>query len=926
MKRTRWRRRPEPERDLAARVPWTAWVRNGLILSLALCILVAIADAIAAATPIGLFAEVGAHGPPTDVPWSSLAGTVGSAERSIEVKLHDGDLTVHYDIRLPDDSPLLMPLEAGRGADRPDELVRQLFGEVRVLQWPLAYSSDPDVEYDVIGLDEPAVQLPPENGMVRVQIDSTPYVMFTARIKLWFRDALEPEAPSFTKDQIIVTGSKRVFAGFKSPQQITSVVTQQDEEQTVLDRTKAHPNLVIELESGRDSTMLATVWAAGQTIFPDVGLALWRGATGVLPVLLLLLLIRLDGPVAALPAARASRPLLRMLLIVAAGTAVLGLAVDLSFLVHHDQGTVSTTLFGTPELFWSGSGAYGVVVAAILVLWWAALPGRGSAGLPRRATKWSRSDRVVFGATCLVWSGPMAASWWLLMRDELQFLPLPVVWPASIVAVASVAAMAAVAFCAAGVLIRSALRGGSIATVTGRTAVSTTTILTVAVLSPWLLAGEDRQLNVAARVMGALLCASLIGGYLAAAVRWFRQVFGDGSVALGRHCGLATAGIVLVATLPWLTSHMLDRRPNAAGIVSVFPLADALQSISYLLAAIFLLFLLRDAARLPRGEPRVRVKRHLLIMFAVLNFYWFADLWMFLPIEPLVGAALAVWVALPSDRVAALSKVAMEHTAPPASRDDKDYEGGKSGWLRRIEAAVVRTVGILSRRPERTNPAPDQPAEYRGVVAARVADAILADESREEHSWSDGLRGAALGTLVGMPWALLYLNSLRSATPNTGDYPLLDAIGFQLLILVQWSMYGFFYGYAFPLLRGTNTIVKAILVVVTAVIPVSLSTLIAWRAEDVRSSAFFALQMLAFGLMLAVAFEISVLHRQANLGWSEIIGRHRFKGIVSWASSLAVAVGAAVTTALSSGVGGLIADLFAQIKTGGPGSGASTGP
>jgi hypothetical protein len=904
------------------------WWRRSLLPILALLVLVGIADAFAAATPLGLFVPDDAHGPATDAPWSDLAGTLGSGERYIRVQLDHDELTVHYDIRLPADSPLIMPLEAGRGADRPDELVGRLFGEVRVLQWPLAFSTGPGSDYDVVGLSEPVVHLPPEHGMVRVQIDSTPYAVFMPQIKLWFMKPWEQQQQEhpFAKDQIIVTGSKGVFVSLESAERITSVVAQQDDKRAVLDRTKAaDPYFPIELHSGRRPTLLATVWAAGQTIIPGVGLALWRGVTGVLPLLLLLLLIRLDRTVAGLPAARASLPLLRMLLIVAAGTAVLGLVVDLSFLVHIHQEAASSAVLGTRGAFWYGSGAYGVVVAALLVLWWATLPGWSQPDRVEQAKEWSHSRRLVFAATCIVWSAAVALSWWLLMRYHIQFLTLPVVGSASRAAVAAVAAAAAVAFSATGVLVRRALRTSGAGVVTGLTALCGTTVLAVAVLSPWLLAAEERQLNVAARAVSVLLGASLIAGYVAVAVRWFRHLLGGRNGSVAKYCGLATAAIVFLATLPWLASHTLDRRPNAAGMWSVFPLADALQSISYLLAATCLFFLLREAARLPRGERRVRVKRRLLVVFAVLNFYWFSDLWLFLPVEPLVGAALAVWVALPFDRAAAVSKAATERAVAPDGEEADGNGGSGRGWVQRIRGAVVQTLDGLSRRPGRQSPAPPEPVEDRGVVAARAADATLASEEREDHSWSDGVRSAALGALVGIPWALVYLNSLRTAPASAGDYPVLDAIGFQLLILVQWPMYGFFYGYAFPLLRGSNTIVKALIVVVLAVVPLSLTTLIVWRPDDVRSSAFFALQMLAFGLMLAVAFEISILRRDARLGWHEIVGRHQLRGIVSWASSLAVAVGAAVTTALSSGVGGLIADLFTQIKTGGPGNGPSTG-
>jgi hypothetical protein len=113
-------------------------------------------------------------------------------------------------------------------------------------------------------------------------------------------------------------------------------VTKQDARMTVIDRTKtAGRYFPIEVDSGHRSAMLAGVWAAGQVIVPDVGLALRRMATLVAPVLLLLMLIRHDHTAGRLSAARSSLPLLSILLLVASGTTALGLVVDLSFFNVH---------------------------------------------------------------------------------------------------------------------------------------------------------------------------------------------------------------------------------------------------------------------------------------------------------------------------------------------------------------------------------------------------------------------------------------------------------------------------------------------------------------------------------------------------------------------------------------------------------------
>jgi hypothetical protein len=89
--------------------------RSILVAAVALFALVGIADALAAVTPIGLLVDDGAHGPPAEVSWSDLGENQGSGERYIQVQLDGDDLIVHYDVRLPAVSPLLMPLEGVGG-------------------------------------------------------------------------------------------------------------------------------------------------------------------------------------------------------------------------------------------------------------------------------------------------------------------------------------------------------------------------------------------------------------------------------------------------------------------------------------------------------------------------------------------------------------------------------------------------------------------------------------------------------------------------------------------------------------------------------------------------------------------------------------------------------------------------------------------
>lgn len=196
-----------------------------------------------------------------------------------------------------------------------------------------------------------------------------------------------------------------------------------------------------------------------------------------------------------------------------------------------------------------------------------------------------------------------------------------------------------------------------------------------------------------------------------------------------------------------------------------------------------------------------------------------------------------------------------------------------------------------------------------------VPGAERADDSREALAsgprispWERAKTGASYGFLFSIPWAMLFIRNFVNGDMPRDYASLISIVSSAALTLSQWPLFGLFFGYFYPHIRGSDGIRKGLSFFVFIFVPYATATAIvnptasgAWSAFVVWSLQLF-IQSMLLGL---IAGDYETL-RRAGLGWRHLIDVHNLGALTAWGSSVLVAIGAAVTTLLTSNAVGFI--------------------
>ena len=198
-----------------------------------------------------------------------------------------------------------------------------------------------------------------------------------------------------------------------------------------------------------------------------------------------------------------------------------------------------------------------------------------------------------------------------------------------------------------------------------------------------------------------------------------------------------------------------------------------------------------------------------------------------------------------------------------------------------------------------------EPAAARGRCRAMLA----LNAGGRGDAWTRGGRGALGAGLLALPWVLTFL--AHSGIARAGSHAELVA-GLQALLLelAVWPVLGFFFLYFYPLLRGNNGIQKGLCLSLALLLPplgAALANGDLAAAETWQGLLFWWLQVFICCMSLGVGLgDIGAL-RQAGKGPASLLEIYRLGTLAAWSSSLALAVGAAASTALAGQVGSLFA-------------------
>jgi hypothetical protein len=325
---------------------------------------------------------------------------------------------------------------------------------------------------------------------------------------------------------------------------------------------------------------------------------------------------------------------------------------------------------------------------------------------------------------------------------------------------------------------------------------------------------------------------------------------------------------------------LLTASPLAdVGVHSVIDMLDFLGALNGIIAFGCLLAGLRLAAG-AGWDSLNRVAYPAALVFAALALY--ADQrWAYLPVTILLGLAVT----------AVAVRRTTQHLPDPVGR-------------RLVERATLVELerGALQRRRVAMTSALDtvetaelaQLTKSRRAVDAQLGALPPAEQpygpARLADRWQHAGYAALAGTLIGLPWTLLFLADVR--------FTAVDDLRFVLLGLAwavtQWTVFGFFFGCFYPWLRGHTGLAKALSLTAVIVVPPLFYGYVWNDGDDWARYGVFVLKAFAFASVLGLVAGDRLLLGAVGLGWRHLVDLYRTRYVVAWAVAVAIAVAAVV--------------------------------
>lgn len=397
-------------------------------------------------------------------------------------------------------------------------------------------------------------------------------------------------------------------------------------------------------------------------------------------------------------------------------------------------------------------------------------------------------------------------------------------------------------------------------------------------------------LDMAGHVLAVIVVTA---AFVALARRMF-TIVGAWGAGVSRWIAISVAAIVIATTGPRVARSSEPIALNDAnGMFSLF-----VDPIRIALAVLLVVGLARAGDSLG-----VWTRRGLLFVGLILFFRptTFAGL----PLSVAVGGALfalvvlirrdgATW-ATPEPRV--ISDGVLTYVkAVGMRRMDRDYA---DGLRKQVSAGDVKKSELTATK--------DEIAGYH-YSASTVDAAAMGYGGVPGDPLSRGAFGAAVATVVGLPFAVEPLSDLLSlADDANGPYLLAHAIA--IIIGLRFPIYGFAFGFLFPMLRGQRGMTKALLTAAMLVISESLVILIPFVWNDATQGALLLriLQILSVFIALGFAFDLRSL-KSASLGLDRVGDLYNINRFAVWASGILVAGAAAFGTSILSSAGTVLLD------------------
>jgi len=396
------------------------------------------------------------------------------------------------------------------------------------------------------------------------------------------------------------------------------------------------------------------------------------------------------------------------------------------------------------------------------------------------------------------------------------------------------------------------------------------------------------------RIVVALLrlSAPLLGS------AWFDRM-------LARRWLLYGAAIALCFPTTWIHD------PNHIWWGEIDPLVFVLRNIFIFVVIAALLRFLKELDAQNRWPALSETSIDCGIALGITAFYSSTSIWFYFPIPLIVGFVMLRWFlfaapahASVAEKLAAdwkdlfKSALNLQHAEQLASDVKKGLKDkvakGEIAWLDYQQKLSPFQNDVESQREALTRD-------------GCQVEKFLFSYSPTKSSWKSGINAALYSAVFALPWILF---SIRDLLNQTGweSYLLLYFLGSAAMIAARWTLYGFFFGYFYAWLRGHNGLEKALCLWIAVVTPSVLAAVLSSPLDSASFAPllFWTLQVFLHCMLLGfVVGELQPLWA-ADLSWRQMLDFHKFSGLSAWGSSFLLALGAAITTAVSSNLGSLI--------------------
>ena len=367
-----------------------------------------------------------------------------------------------------------------------------------------------------------------------------------------------------------------------------------------------------------------------------------------------------------------------------------------------------------------------------------------------------------------------------------------------------------------------------------------------------------------------------------------------------------TAGAVLglAALLSWSWLERYEPPSYAAAVVSARFVTLDVQQFARLILGTVLIRTLYRASRDPRERfgPEALAAGSLL---GALAFFPPSPAWFYVPVTFLAGwAVLRRLVGAP--RAEVLTGAGHEAGPDPqVAREILDEIVDVKVFRRTLHAFRSQLLTKVA-KGELEFPQYEEKREKLETALGRKQEALRtrAGERRPEavlshytvvDPWENALLNSVWAAAFGLPWMILYLREVGGSSQAS-------TLGFLLqsfLVVAQWPMYGFFFGYFYSRIRGWSGFAKALWFALALLVPgLVLNALSMSPAAGWRDLGLFALQVLIQSLLLGLANDIAMVRRH-GFTWRTVADLHNLGAVTAWVSTLVLAIATAVATLLT---------------------------